>query len=58
MYRLLLEVAPFLSEKGVFETMEDFSFIGLYGFQGKPSVLPFYVFDRIFTVEVCKQYNY
>jgi hypothetical protein len=42
--RLSLEVASFISEKGVFEAMEEFSFLRLYGFQGKPFLLPFYVF--------------
>jgi hypothetical protein len=57
-FRLSLEVSSFLSEKGVFETMEYFSFIRLYGFQGKPSLFPFYISDRIFIVELCKQYKY
>jgi hypothetical protein len=47
-----------MSDKEIFETMDDFIFIRLYGFQGKPSLLPFYFFDRLFTVEVCKQYKY
>jgi hypothetical protein len=55
---LSLEAATFLVEKGIFETLEDFSFIRLYGFQGKPSLLPFYVSDKLFTIEVCKQYKY
>jgi hypothetical protein len=52
--RLSLEAASFLSKKGFFEAMEDFNFIRLYGFKGKPSLLPFYVSDRLFIIEVCK----
>jgi len=55
---LSLEAASSLSKKGVFETMEDFIFIRLYGFKGKPSLLPFFVSNRLFIVEVCKQYKY
>jgi hypothetical protein len=58
MSRLSLEVASFLSEKGVFEALEEFSFLRLYGFQGKPLLLPFYVSDRLFVIEVCRQYKY
>ena len=50
--RLSLETATFLSEKGIFETIEYFSFIRIYGFQGKPSLLPFYVFDKLSTERV------
>jgi len=32
MSRILLEVVSFLSEKGVFEDLEEFSFLRLYGF--------------------------
>jgi hypothetical protein len=56
--RLSLEVASFLTEKGIFETMEDFSVLRLFGFQGKPFFLPFYVSDRHFVIEVCRQYKY
>jgi hypothetical protein len=38
--------------------MEDFSCLRLYGFQGKPSLFPFYVSNKIFTIEVCIQYKY
>jgi hypothetical protein len=58
MSRLLLETASFLSEKGVFEELEKISFLRLYGFQGKPFLLPFYISDRIFIIEVCRQYKY
>jgi hypothetical protein len=55
--RLSIEVVSFLVGKGVFKTLDDFSFIRLYGFQGKPSLLPFYVSDKLFTIEFCKQYK-
>jgi hypothetical protein len=56
--RLSMEVASFLAGKGVFETLDDFSYIRLYDFQGKPSLLPFYVSNKLFTIEVCKQYKF
>jgi hypothetical protein len=34
--RLSLEATSFLSKKGFFESMEEFSFLRLYGFHGKP----------------------
>jgi hypothetical protein len=55
---LSIEVAFFLAGKGVFETMDDFSFIRLYDFEEKPSLLPFYMLDKFFVIEVCKQYNF
>jgi hypothetical protein len=38
--------------------MEDFSFIRLYGFKGKPYLLLFYVSNKLFTIKVCRQYKY
>jgi hypothetical protein len=56
--RLSLEAASFLARKGSFEAMDDFSIIRLYCSHEKPSLLPFYVSDRLFIVEVCKQYKF
>jgi len=56
--RISLETTPFLAEKGFFETMEDYSFMRSFSFQGKPFLLPFYVSNKLFVTEVCKQYMY
>jgi hypothetical protein len=55
--RLSLEASSFLTEKGIFETLEDFGLLRLFGFQGKPFLLPFYVSDRLFVIEVCESIN-
>jgi hypothetical protein len=55
--RLSLEASSFLTEKGIFETLEDFGLLRLFGFQGKPFLLPFYVSDRLFVIEVCGEYK-
>jgi hypothetical protein len=44
--------------KGFFETLDDFSYIRPYDFQGKPSLFPFYVSNKLFTVEVHKKYKF
>jgi hypothetical protein len=56
--RLSLDVASFLAEKGFFETLEEFSLLRLFKFQGKPLLLPFHVFVQLFIIEVCRQYKY
>jgi hypothetical protein len=56
--RLSIEASSFLAGKGVFEVLDDFNYFKLYGFQGKPYLLPFYVSDKFFIVEVCRQYKY
>jgi hypothetical protein len=56
--RLSLEVAYFLVGKESFEAMENFSTIRLYCSHEKPSFLPYYISDRLFIVEVCKQYKF
>jgi len=55
--RLIRESTFFLIGKGVFEIRDEFSYIILYGFQGKPFLLPYYVYDKLFMVEVCRQYE-
>jgi hypothetical protein len=54
---LSLEAATFLSEKGFFETIEDFSIIRLFGCEDKPFLLPFYVLDIYLVIEVSRQYK-
>jgi hypothetical protein len=56
--RLSLEATTFLDKRGSFEAMEHFSIIRIYCSHEKPSYLPYYVSDKIFVVEVCKQYRF
>jgi hypothetical protein len=44
-------------EKGVFETTENFNIIRLFGSEEKPFLFSFYVSNKHFVVEVCKQYK-
>jgi hypothetical protein len=56
--RLSLEAASLLNKKGRFEAMEHFSIIKIYCSHERPSYLKFYVSDKMFFVEVCKQYRF
>jgi hypothetical protein len=56
--RLSLEATSFLDKRGSFEAMEHFSIIRIYCSHERPSYLPYYVSDKIFVVEVCKQYRF
>jgi hypothetical protein len=55
---LSLEVVSFLDKRGIFEAMDNFSVIKLYFSHEKPSYLSYYVSDKIFFYEVCKQYKF
>jgi hypothetical protein len=55
--RLSNESTTFIVGKGVFKVQDEFSYIRLYGFQGKPFLLPYFVYDKFFMVEVCRQYR-
>jgi hypothetical protein len=56
--RLSLEATTFMDKKGSFEAMEHFSIIIVYCSRERPSYLPYYVSDKIFVVEVCRQYRF
>jgi hypothetical protein len=56
--RLSLEATTFLDKRGSFEAMEHFNIIRIYCSHEKPSYLPYYVSDKMFVVEVCKQYRF
>jgi len=43
--------------KGVFETIEDFSIIRLFGCEEKHFLLPFYISEKYFVIDVCKKYK-
>jgi hypothetical protein len=57
MSRLSLKATTFLAGKGFFETSKDFSIIRIFGCEEKPFLLPFYVLDKHFVVEVCRKYK-
>ena len=46
--RYSFEALSFLKGKSVFHVQENCSFIQLFGFEGKPFMLPIYVFDKFF----------
>jgi hypothetical protein len=55
--RLSNEATIFLTGKGSFEVQDRFSYIRLYGFQGKSLLLPYCFSDKFFIIEVCKKYK-
>jgi hypothetical protein len=56
---LSIEASTFLAgKKCFFEVLDDFSYVGLYGFQEKSCLLHFYVSNKFFTVEVCRKYKF
>jgi hypothetical protein len=55
--RLSLEETTFLDKNGTCGSMEHFRIIKIYYSRERPSYLPYYVLDKIFGVEVCKQYR-
>jgi hypothetical protein len=54
---LSLEATSFLDKRGSFEAMEKFSIIRLYFSHEKPSYLPYYVLDKIFVVDIYREYK-
>jgi hypothetical protein len=54
--RLSLEATNFLDKKGSIEAMEHFIVIIIYCSQEIPLYVPYYVSDKIFIVDTCKQY--
>jgi hypothetical protein len=55
--RITQEALNFLKGKGIYVYEEESTYIRLYGFEGKPFLLPNFVCDRYFFVEVCRQYK-
>jgi hypothetical protein len=55
--RLSLEAASFLNERGEVEYGEDYNIIGIYYSRVAPIYLSFYVSDKMFLIEVCRQYK-
>jgi len=57
MSRLSLEDTTLIAAKGVFNTTDDFNIIRLVGCEEKPFLFLFYISDKHFVVEVCRQYK-
>jgi hypothetical protein len=56
--RLSLEATSFLDQRGTFESNEKYSIIRIYCSREPPIYLSFYVSDKMFIIEVCRQYKF
>jgi hypothetical protein len=56
--RLSLEATSFLNQRGEVEYGEDYNIIRIYCSCVAPICLPFYVSDKMFIIEVCRQYRF
>jgi hypothetical protein len=56
-FRLSFEAPTFLKGKGIFEKMEDYNIIKVFCSIEKPIFLPYYISDKLFIVEVARQYK-
>jgi hypothetical protein len=56
--RFSLEAASFLNQRGEVEYGEDYNIIRIYCSRVAPIYLPFYVSDKMFIIEVCRQYRF
>jgi hypothetical protein len=55
--RLSLEASTFLNGKGILEKMDDYNIIRVFCSHEKPIFLPYYVSDKLFIIEVERQYK-
>jgi hypothetical protein len=56
--RLSLDVTTFLDKRGSFESNQHYSIIKFYCSRESPIYILFYVSDRIFVIEFCRQYRF
>jgi hypothetical protein len=56
--RLSLEASTFLDKKGSIESMEHYSVVRIYCSRERPLYLPYYVPDKMFVIEVARQYRF
>jgi hypothetical protein len=56
--RLSLEATTFLKGKGVLEKMEDYNVIRVFCSIEKPIFLPYYISDKLFIIEIARQYKF
>lgn len=52
-----IDAKTFLAKKGEYIFLKLHVYIKLYAFKGKPYVLPRFIDDRFFLIEVCRKYN-
>jgi hypothetical protein len=52
-----LEASTFLKGKGILEKMEDYNIIRVFFSIEKPIFLPYYISDKLFIIEVARQYK-
>jgi hypothetical protein len=55
--RINQKVEEFLKGKGIFIQEENYTYIQLYGCEENPLLLPTFVYDRYFVMEVCWKYK-
>jgi hypothetical protein len=56
--RISLELSSFLNTKGVIEKMGDYNIIRILCSHEKPLFLPYFVPDKLFFIEVERQYKF
>jgi hypothetical protein len=52
-----LEAAYFLKGRGVMEKMENYNIIRVFYSIEKPIFLPYYIFDKLFIIEIPRKYK-
>jgi hypothetical protein len=56
---LSLEATTFLKGRGVLEKMEDYNVIRVFFYYiERPTFLPYYIFDKLFVIEIARQYKF
>jgi len=55
--RLSLEALIFLNKRGTLEKTKNYNVIRIFGSPGNPFFLPYYISDKIFIIEVARQYK-
>jgi hypothetical protein len=52
------EASIFLNQKGTIETMDNYNIVRIYCSRERPLFLPYYIPDRLFSIEVARQYKF
>ena len=55
--RLSREATIFLDKKGTVEKMDNYNIVRIYYSRERPLSLPYYILDRLFNIEVARQYR-
>jgi hypothetical protein len=56
--RMSDQASKFLDRKGTLEQMENYNVIRIFGSKENPSFLPCHISDKMFVVEIARQYTY